>query len=102
MLETACRGKMIGPRLRALCKVAAPAQRGHAGERSLAVMTVEQPIVDGAKARLSAGEQGRSQREKGDLSCRSDTTWHNEPPRSGDSLLPNGLRPRGRIWLISA
>ncbi len=41
MLETAGRGKMIGPGLRALCKVAVPAQRWHPGERTLAVMTVE-------------------------------------------------------------
>jgi hypothetical protein len=101
MLEAPGRGKMIRPRLRALRQVAVPAQRRHAGERTFAVMAVEQSIVYGAEARLRAGEQGRSQRKKCNLSCRFDKPWHSASPGSGDALLPNGLRPGGRIWLIS-
>ena len=101
MLETAGRGKVIGPGLRTLGKSSVPAQGRHAGKRTLAVMALQQSVVDGAKARLCAGKQGRSQRERSDLSCRIDKPWHSGPPRSGVSLLPNGLRPGGRIWLIS-
>ncbi|MBW8295241.1 hypothetical protein [Sphingopyxis sp.] len=101
MLEAPGRSKMIRPRLRALRKVAVPAQRRHAGERTLAVMAVEQSVVDGAEAWLRAGEQGRSHRKKSDFCCRVDKPRHSASPRSGDALLPNGLRRGGRIWLIS-
>ncbi|GGJ41874.1 hypothetical protein GCM10011393_09980 [Sphingopyxis bauzanensis] len=101
MLEAPRRGKMICPGLRTLREIAVPAQRRHAGERTLAVMAVEQPVVDGAEARLRAGEHGRCQREKSDLSCRFAKPRHSASPRSGDALLPNGLRRGGRIWLIS-
>lgn len=67
MFEPSGAGKMVGPGLRAPGEIVVPAQRRHTGERPLAVVAVEEAIVEPAEAGLGAGEQGRGNREKGNF-----------------------------------
>ncbi len=68
MFEPSRAGQMVGPGLRTPGEIIIPAQRRHTGERPLAVVAVEEAIMESAEAGLGTGEQGRGNREKGNFS----------------------------------
>ncbi|WP_337180131.1 hypothetical protein [Sphingopyxis granuli] len=86
MFEPAGRREMIGPGLCPARQLVVPAQGGNPHERALAVVAVEEAIIERAQARLRAGRNERDGRQKRDFSCLEADVLHAQIPETREKL----------------